>query len=227
MFAIVNGNIPEVAKECLKKYSEVIEFSTEGIVDDYLSGHVDLFFCEVDKKLVCAKNTPTEYLRLLSEKRIEYSLGEDSVGKGYPSCAHYNALVTEELLIHKAAITDQKIIERANGKRIIDLAQGMTRCSCVEVAKDVFITSDKGIEKELRKNGAEVLFIDPMDIVLPGQQYGLLGGCGVKDSKLFLIGSLRNITYGDRVNKLASSHGIDIIELYDGPLFDAGSILFL
>ncbi|MCF8386230.1 MAG: hypothetical protein K9G47_00005, partial [Bacteroidales bacterium] len=66
------------------------------------------------------------------------------------------------------------------------------------------------------------------EIILPGQKHGFLGGCcGVWKDSLFIIGNLDHFSEGEKIRKFVSEAGFRIIELYDGPLFDGGNVLFV
>ena len=89
-----------------------------------------------------------------------------------------------------------------------------------------FITSDVGIFKQLKKNNLDVLFVEPKGIILKGFKNGFFGGCcGVENNRVFIAGSLSYFPEGGKINKFLD--GFEIIELYDGPLLDVGSIFFV
>jgi hypothetical protein len=121
---------------------------------------------------------------------------------------------------------DPEIVEAAGNREIIHVKQGYTRCNLIPLGNNRFITSDKGIEKTLLQYGLEVLYVDPDGILLPGFNHGFIGGtCGVWQNKLFFIGSLKYFPEGQKIKDFVT--GMEIIELYDGSLFDGGSILFI
>jgi hypothetical protein len=91
-----------------------------------------------------------------------------------------------------------------------------------------FITSDEGIYKTLKINGFPSLFVNAEDIILHGHKHGFFGGaCGIFENKIFALGNLDGYSDGKKVKTFINSLGYDIIELYDGQLFDGGSIIFI
>ena len=73
-----------------------------------------------------------------------------------------------------------------------------------------------------------VLYVNPEDIQLPGFKHGFFGGaCGVYEDSVFLLGSLESFKAGKKVKSFLQSLEYEIIELFDGPLFAGGSILFV
>ena len=59
-------------------------------------------------------------------------------------------------------------------------------------------------------------------------KHGFFGGaCGVHENKVFILGHLDKFKDGDKVRNYLKDLDYKIIELFDGQLFDGGSILFL
>jgi hypothetical protein len=155
-------------------------------------------------------------------------MGKLSVGKKYPETARYNAVVTDKFLIHHSEITDDVIKYNTSKLQQIKVKQAYTRCNMLPLKDDHFITSDNGIHKAMNDNGCKVLYISPDSVLLSGFDQGFFGGaCGVYENKVFVIGSLQHYQEGENVRKFLSELQYEIIELYDGPLFDGGSVLFL
>jgi hypothetical protein len=228
MLIIINKNLPEPAKHRLADFGNILELETENIVDKYLSGHPDIFFSYVDNKLIYSPSLPDEIKNTLKIQNIITEPGKTYLKSDYPYCAGYNCLVTNKLLIHKSEITDPVVKLNCREKNIINVNQGMTRCSTVAITENAFITSDNGIYNTLSAHGYEILLVKTEGIQLPGQSYGLFGGtCGVFNNNLFIAGSLDHYIDGKRVSDFCKRHTIKVIELYDGPLFDGGSILFI
>jgi len=226
MQIITNNILPPSAFSKLKNFGEVVLLETEGIVYDAISKHPDIFFCPPGEELIVAPNLPEDYKVILAKKNITFTEGNKILGKKYPSTAFYNAVVTKNFLIGNTKVMDTAILEKAENRKIIHVNQAYTRCNLLPLSDEKFITSDKGIEKELKKNNIEVLFANPEGIVLEGFKNGFFGGCcGVSGNRVFIAGSLNNFSEGEKVREFLK--GMEIIELYDGPLLDVGSILFL
>lgn len=230
MLIITDKRIPEEAKLTLEHYGKVLEFATRGITYDAISGHPDIFFCQTPSGLVVAPNTPSEFRRQPEFRNISFTPGETPVGSKYPETACYNAVVTNKYLIHNTSVTDPSILKTTLTLNLSPLTinQSYTRCNLIALGDRYFITSDRGIEKVLLKHKLEVLYVSPGDIILPGFPNGFFGGCcGVWEDKLFIVGSLNHYSEGDKVRQFSRRAGFRVIELYDGPLFDGGGILFI
>lgn len=206
----------------------MLEFVSLDITYDAISCHPDIFFCQTPSGLVTAPNTPSSFLELLAQRGVRYIGGVLPVGKIYPETARYNAVVTAKYLIHNSALTDSVISDLNPGAESICLSQGYSRCNLIEIREDQFITSDRGIEKTLVSRGIKVKFISPEGILLPGYEHGFLGGCcGINEGRVFIAGSLRFLKEGGELRTIFNKAGLEIVELNSGPLFDAGSILFV
>ena len=228
MLIISDKRIPEKAKEKLQHYGDVMFIETEGIVYEAVSGHPDIFFCYSGNGLVVAPNLPDNLKRKLINYQVDFIEGNKPVGKKFPASASYNAVVTSKYLIHNLKYTDRAILNNTGNLIQIDVNQAYTRCNLLPVNEDCFITSDRGIEKTLLQKGLEVLYVEPSDILLPGFRNGFFGGaCGVYENKVFITGSLDRFGDGNKVRTFLKRFDMEVVELYDGRLFDGGSILIL
>ena len=227
MLFIVDKNISKQTNENLREFGDVIMFETQGITYPAISNHPDIFFCKVDNKLIYSPNTPQNFIKQIRTK-IECVEGKTCVDNKYPLSAKYNAVVSDNFLIHNLKITDKLIIESTRQKKIINVKQGYCRCNVLPLRENHFITSDEGIYKSLMDSGLKSLYVKPDDIILPGVKYGFFGGaCGVTDDTVVILGSLKHFSDGLIVRDYLINLKYNIVELYDGPLFDGGSILII
>ena len=228
MLIIINEQLPQKARSVLARLGETVDFSAPGIVYDAVCAHPDLFFAMVGDSMIVAPNLPQQYARLLSERKISHAQGQTPVGYRYPGSARYNAVITEKYFIHNLRISDPLLLEKAAGREKIHVNQGYTRCNLLALGNTHFVTSDKGICQTLVDMHFRVLFVDPENILLPGFSHGFFGGaCGVWQQTVFISGSLAHHPQGGIIRQFIDSAGFAIAELYDGPLFDGGSIVFI
>jgi len=226
MLILADNRIPEQAKYNLELYGNVLYLESHEITYSSISAHPDIFFCKVDDTLVIAPNISPEYQIKLKELNVQFTKGVKLVGEKYPETVPYNGVITDNYAIGNTNFMDQHIKDLAVNREIIHVNQGYTRCNLIPLKNDRFITSDKGIEKVLLKYGLDVLFVDPEGVLLPGFKNGFIGGtCGVWQNKIFFIGSLQHFPKGQKVRDFIRD--MEIVELYDGPLFDGGSLIFL
>lgn len=226
MLIIVDVRAPEEAKENLKRYGEMVEFETSGITYDAISGHPDVFMCRVGEELVVAPNIAERFIET-GNLKLEIRTGRLDVGREYPESARYNAVVTDDLIIHNLDISDPELLMMTWDRQQVHVPQGYSRCNLLPLKNNHFITSDKGIEKNL-KEIATLLYVDSQEILLPGFEHGFFGGaCGVFEDNVFVMGTLEKISQGKEIHSFLTNLNYEVIELYDGPLFDVGSILFI
>lgn len=228
MLILADSKISDTTREKLSVYGEVIDFATEGITYEAISGHTDIFFCPTPNGLIVAPNLPEYYSNLLKQKGIEFTYGQLAVGREYPLTASYNSLVTEKYIIQNSTCSEPGIRARNPEPEIIHTRQGYVRCNLISLPGDLFITSDHGIEKSLRQRNIEVLFVDSSPVRLDGFAHGFFGGaCGRYADMLFVNGSMKYIKEKKQVEEFAARSGIKIVELSDELPVDIGSLLFL
>ncbi len=228
MLIIGDARMPARAIDKLSLFGKFIPFKTNHLVYEAVSGHPDLFFCPVNDQWVVAPNTPEKYKKLFVKENIKVQTGENIVGKTYPQTARYNAVLTDQYLIHHQKYTDTSIKLHTAGKTVIHVKQAYTRCNLLPLSLEKFITSDEGIYKTLLKSGLEVHYFSPRGILLPGFSNGFLGGCcGIYENRVFIIGQLKFYAEGGKLRKLLQKLNYEIVELYAGPLFDGGSLFFV
>jgi len=228
MLIIGDARLPAEAIENLSAFGTVVPFTTSGITYDAVSGHPDLFFCQHQHQVVAAPNLPEACFTLLEDQKISVVKGKLPVGEIYPQTARYNAVITNNFLIHNTKHSDPSLTEAFAENELIPVNQGYTRCNLLALNDDLFITSDKGIFSQLQKRDLDVHYFSPEGIILPGFGHGFLGGClGFVENRIFVIGSLSRFPEGKKLSSLLESRNYKIVELYNGPLYDGGSLFFL
>lgn len=228
MLILCDHKMPVMAMQNLAAYGEVIHFATNGITYEGISGHPDIFFCKTPGGLIVAPNLPEKFFNTLNQSSLAYTKGSLPVGKTYPASARYNSLISEKYIIQNPAVADAVIAELNPGRKIISVNQGYVQCNLLALPNDTFITSDRGIEKTLKQHQLEVLFVDPSAVKLEGFKHGFFGGaCGMLHDKIFICGAMSYFKEKKLIFNFADRAGINIVELYDGPPVDVGTILFL
>ncbi len=228
MLIFVDGRWPATIRKNLSQYGTCVPFATKNIVYDAIAGHPDIFFCQQDNNLVVAPNLPEKYFKRLHEHQINFIKGKLPVGNKYPATALYNAVVTQKYLIHNPQITDPVLQKTFSEKETIPVKQGYVRCNLLPLHEDVFITSDKGIEKALLDRGLEVHYFSPKGIRLPGYPHGFLGGClGIHNRTVFVAGSMSHFAEGPKLAGWLQQRGYETVELYNGIWQDGGGIFFM
>jgi hypothetical protein len=228
MLILCDSKTPAAAKVKLEAFGEVVDFATEGITYEAISGHPDIFFCPAPSGLIVAPNLPQKYFDILNQHNISYTRGQFPIGPAYPQSARYNTLVTDTFIIQNPDIADPQIAINNPGHEIIAVKQGYVRCNLMALPNGSFITSDRGIEKLLRQHNLKSLYVDPSPVKLNGFDHGFFGGaCGFYGNTFFICGSMNFFKEQERIESFVIQAGLSIVELYDGQPLDVGTILFL
>ena len=225
--AIVDARAPLKAIETLQQYCNVFQFQSSNSTYDAIACHPDIFLFQGTSNLVVAPNAPGDFIGLLKKKNINFVNGDSLVGEKLDNSTAYNCIETKTHFFHKQGFTD-KVISELTNKHFVSLPQAYTRCSLMALNEKSFITSDRGIEKALVEEGFNCFFCDPSSIVLPPYKHGFIGGClGLHSNNLFVLGSLKTLENYESLITFIQAQNLEIIELYDGPLYDGGGIFFV
>jgi len=228
MLIIIDSRMPQEAKTSLKEVGEVFELQSKDIVYESIQGHPDIFLLQMDELVIMAPNAPLDLKQIFQKHRIPFLKGKNKLGLKFPETVFYNAVSTSKYLIHNENYTDSCILHENDKKKFIKVKQAYTRCNLLHLNDGSFITSDRGIEKNLREKGLEVHYFSDDDVLLEGQDHGFIGGTmGVLHQSVYILGHLSFYKEGERLRDLISSKNMQIIELYKGPLIDGGGLFFL
>lgn len=205
-------------------------------VDPRISTHADLFICQFG---------------LWDEAGLFFGDAE-KLGPDYPQDIIYNALCTRDYFVHRITDSDPDMVEAMmhwrksiafhnedkEQVRVIGVTQGYARCTCLPVDNRSFITSDRGLANALESQDASVLTIKPGSILLPGFEYGFIGGCaghiyidslldpaGPPQRAIVFNGNLSLHPDFERIVDFIRSRNIHPVWFDSYPLEDIGSIL--
>jgi radical SAM superfamily enzyme len=221
--AVIDPRMPEKAKLKLKQMGYYpAETALHPKLAKPVKGHPDMMLFSLGKKVIYEPGLE-RIAGLLRDNGYECVKGEKILSGKYPKDIIYDACVIGRSIIRYDGKVE-KHIENLKAK-FIRVKQGYVKCSIVPVNDKYIITSDASIKKAWGKNA---LLVKPGNIKLPGYKTGFIGGAsGVHEDKVFFIGSLKNHPDGRLIREFIEKRGKKVIELYDGPLYDCGSILFL
>ncbi|MFA5388799.1 MAG: DUF6873 family GME fold protein [Candidatus Omnitrophota bacterium] len=232
--AVIDPRMPEKAKLKLKQMGYyAAEVPLHPKLAKPVRGHPDMMMFSFGKKVIYepylekhvggGRDLPL----LLRTNGYECIKGEKIKSSKYPEDIIYDACAIGKSIIRYDGKIE-KHIENLKA-RFIKVKQGYVKCSIVPVDGKNIITSDKGIYDKLVVGGGRdrPLHIRPGYIKLPGYKTGFIGGAsGVHGDKVFFIGSLKNHPDGKLIRDFIEKRGKKVIELYNGPLYDCGSIFF-
>lgn len=207
---------------------DVLWLEPQKPIYEAIAAHPDIFFCESNGKLIASPNIPLSWKEKLKNAGIEPIYGSSSPGSAYPQTAAFNAVVTETMLIHQLKITDPVVLSTMPTSKHLHTQQGYTRCNLFPLSADCFITGDADIYNRLQKLKMEVVWVDSRQIQLTGFRKGFVGGCfGRLGDKVFFSGNVKHLNETEAIKKVLDQRHLELVNLYDGPPMDVGSIFFV
>lgn len=202
-------------------------------VYDAIDGHPDIQLNILKNnsshKIIIHKDICSDFIENLNKNHIEYIVSKNSLSHTYPGDIILNAVILDNYFIHTLKYTDQNLLKSQEGKTLINIPQGYSKCSVLPVRENALITSDKGIVNSLKDYGFDILLIPPSDILLPSLNYGFIGGTGgmISQDRMAFFGELEHYRYGEEVKSFLYKYDVEPVPLRKGKLIDRGSLLIL
>lgn len=233
MICFVDYRITELEKKILKSLDlSILEIPKCNNLYNAIDGHVDIQLNIIDKKskkVIIHKDISKSFKEKLDFFNINYIESENSLKSSYPDNIFLNALILENHFVHNLKYTDKNLLLTQSNKTLINVKQGYTKCSCLPVNDNAFITSDVGIYNTLKNHNFDILLLPPGDIILEGLDYGFIGGVGglINKDTMAFYGNLDLYIHGDKVKSFLKKYGVTPIYLMNEKLHDRGSLLVL
>lgn len=203
-----------MAEKLSEKY-EIRKLPPCADLAEPVSKHADMLTGVLDGRLIVTRSYYEKNAALFSD--CDPLITDERHGGKYPADILLNFIDTKNAVIgYKKAIT--KLIN----KPVINVKQGYTRCSTL-ICRDFAVSADKGILSALSSLGYDTLQISPGHIVLPGYDFGFIGGASFADGDTVnFFGSLSYHPDGEKIRAFIEKRGVNMIELSDDPLTDYG-----
>lgn len=213
----------------LRHNCNIIKCPKHPVLYSSIDGHPDIQIFIKDEFIILQNHATDEFKQLLLEKAPNKKIifSHNILEKNYPNNISLNCVYLKDYFIHFLKHTDPEILKILENKSLINVKQGYTKCSTAIVSDSAVITSDMSIYTALNKTSIDTLLIPPGDILLPGLDYGFIGGtCGlISEGKLAFFGNLKYFKYGNEILKFLFKHNVEPIYLRNDVLIDRGSIL--
>lgn len=175
---LIDTRIRKEEYNYLSKYFNVIKIPLSQDVYDEISGHSDIFYCQINDNVICAPNAP------IIEK--SFLMGISKVSKEYPKDVAYNACKIGNIIIG-SKYTDKVIMPN------IIVKQGYTKCSICVTSEKSCITTDKNICDTLKRCNLDVTYIQENNIKLLNKHgeetkmKGFIGGASFTFNNNFVL----------------------------------------
>ncbi len=198
-----------------------------------LASHADLLICPMGERIYTFRDyyqtaaAELDHIAAAGGCSISFleALPGDSYPQDVPLCIRQ---VGRHVIIDQHTAPEICRVATAAGLMPIYTRQGYTACSTLAVG-DGIITADCGIKKAAEAAGLSVLGIKPGGILLPGYDYGFIGGtCGVcpERGEVWFAGDLLTHPDGAEITAFIEHRCYRTVPLSDGPLFDCGGMFF-
>ena len=202
----------------------VVYTAENRYVMEYERFHADMQLVKIGSEIITAPMFYDYYKKMLPGKKIV--CGSINPDGHYPKSVAYNTAVTEKFAICNEKYTDRVILQRVkeNGLEIINVKQGYSKCSLC-VFPGGAITSDRGIYKKISPK-VDTLLIGTGGVLLPGADYGFLGGASGFGDRLYFTGNIENHPDFKDINAFLEEKNIKY-SYFPGELTDYGTALFV
>lgn len=197
---------------------------------DAVCGHPDMLLHIINSKTILVhRDIDENFVEKLKKLNFDVVFSKNSLKDTYPEDIILNSVSFPNLFVHNLKYTDNNLLSYMTNKISINVKQGYTKCSTAIVSRNSVMTSDKAIAKALRKENIDILLLPPGDILLPGLNYGFIGGCcGLLDeNSMAFYGDLNYYAFGDMVLGFLGKHEVTPVYLRKGKLIDRGSIFIV
>ena len=224
---IVDFRIHNEEKQCLVSMGyDLLICPSSNLLYEAVCGHPDMLMSITDNSIIVHKNMSNEFMQDLLSLNYNVYKSSSVLQNKYPYNICLNSLSIGNLFVHLINFTDTKLLSLVKNKKLVNVKQGYTKCSTCIVNNHAAITSDVSIAKALNIEGVDVLLLPPGDILLPGLNYGFIGGATglLCDNVLAFYGHLDHYLYGKEVLKFLNKHKVEPVFLRNGKLIDRGSI---
>lgn len=230
--AVTDGRIsPEAGRKLLSDGKKLIKTSRHTGVYDAISYHPDIMLHHLGhNRIVYAPGTAVETLDALTGFGFELVKGASGLLPDYPYDIAYNVARVGRFYFHNLKYTDPVLKSELDkcGIEAVHVEQGYAKCSISIVDDCSIITSDAGIAKAAGKKGIDVLLVDyGQSILLPGLNYGFIGGCsGLVGKNMWAVnGDVCKLASCKAIFDFLSLKNIQVMSLSGEQVTDIGSII--
>ncbi len=225
--AVICGEMcGEVNDYLLSRGIERVVISPNRKIDPATSCHADMAAIHPGENRIVVCKSQTELINNLKAKGFNVIESDRAIMGEYPNDIALNFTIIDRFIIGNSDFADKAL--KANTKSLINLKvkQGYCKCSCLVIDENAIITDDKSIYNVAVENGIDSLLVSKGDILLPGHEYGFIGGASGKISKneVLFFGDITKHREYKKIADFITKHGCEIISL-NFPLTDFGGII--
>lgn len=185
-----------------------------------ISAHADVLYNKVDNNTILMSTCQSQNLPYFSEYNI---ITVKNLQPGYTTECLLNFIVNDKYVIRNPRTS----IELTSDREEIVVNQGYTRCSCLCINENAYITGDIGIYNRLIHHNLDCLLIDDSNIKLNGYDHGFIGGASLKlnDNDILFFGDFTDKYEKQLVINFIENHNMSCQFIKDKELVDIGSAI--
>lgn len=226
-YFLIHKDLPEEIQNRLSFFGECVPLPPFEKLPVPVCSHPDMLIAKIGGKLLIH----AEYRQgreLLSSLGIPFLLSYTPVSAKYPDDIRLNCFCLENRFVSNEKYVSREALQiaKSSGFRSVSVSQGYAKCSCA-VAGNAVATADCGMEKVLRREGADVLLLQPFPIGIETYDTGFIGGASVllNERTLGFFGNIEMHAQYALLRDFFADRGISLISLGCGPLFDYGGAI--
>ena len=228
-------------KKCIinTEDKEIIDFLTGNgykcipvVPSDKVSGpicaHSDVLYRKVGADTIIVSDCQKANFACLEDSEYKVIVC-DKLSAGYKTESFLNFIINDRFVIRNPQTALNLRDEYIADKKIINVKQGYTSCSVIQVTEQAYITDDDNIYDTLTNNNLDCLKIKKGDIHLKGYDYGFIGGASVKldENRILFFGDISDKTDKNNVISFLEKYGVNALFVSGKRLTDIGSALIL
>lgn len=235
MIAVIDCRMPKEARDSLTRLGfSVIPLPPFSALSAPVASHPDMLLFPLGNRIFVHKayyqETRQAIERIANESEKELFLVDVPVSSDYPYDIALNLFTVGKILFGRTDHIPNEIAEYANemSYQLIHTRQGYAKCATVTLGERGIISADPSILQSAQKAGIDALKISQGNVLLPGYEYGFLGGAsGHWDHGIFFCGDISAHPDFININRFCHNRGFHVTSLSRTPLLDVGTILFL
>lgn len=224
---VICGDLCEKLNNFLDKRGITrIVINPNNLIDSAVKSHADMAVAHLGHNSILIDKNQNFVGRTLTEKGFKVCYTTEPVKGEYPQDIKLNFTIFGENIMGKIAFADADLIYMSESKNKIDVKQGYCKCSCLVVAENAIITDDESINNSLAQNGVDCLLISKGDVLLPGHEYGFIGGASgkISENEVLFFGDITKHKDYKIISEFLKRHSCEVIFL-DFPLTDFGGVI--
>ncbi len=229
MIITANTIYPELYNILAQQHS-ILLLDNVSVLYEGIRNHADLQVCKIKDQCFISKEFQKNHSLLSISASNPFITINETLGNAYPKTARLNIVSSETHLICNTKHVAKAVLNFANAcnMEIIHVKQAYTRCTTIPLEENAYITDDPGIAKALRNQRFDVLLVTRGRVLLPGHDYGFIGGtAGIIDDTIYFNGDLAYHPDGQAIKNYCHDHNHNTVEIKGQQLMDIGSILYI